>query len=153
MMARHLVCKTSLPIYLPSGLAALPMESDNTPTVGATNKLFVDKWLAAYFVINFACWTQMSNVQAEVTHVPGTQNEWADELSREGVALSLQKGWDPAKQFKMSLDEILLPKRGQFFPKGCLDRVPHRVVCFQQGLEGLGDPAPTHRSGGFGPQQ
>ncbi len=95
----------------------------------------------------------MSNVQAEVTHVPGAQNDWADELSREGITLLLQKGWDPAKQFKMSLDEIRLPKRGQFFPKDCLDRVPRRVGRFQQWLEGLGDPAPTHRSGGFGPQQ
>ncbi len=32
VMARHLVCNTSLPIYLPSDPAALPMESDNTPT-------------------------------------------------------------------------------------------------------------------------
>ena len=42
VIARHLVCNTSLPIYLPSGPAALPMESDNTPTVGATNKLFTN---------------------------------------------------------------------------------------------------------------
>ena len=111
-MARPLVCNTSLPICLPSGPAVLPMESDNTPTVGATNKLFTNMWPLAYFMINFAYWTRMSNVQPEVTHVFGAQNEWADELSREGITLLLQKGWDPAKQFKISLDEVLLPKRG-----------------------------------------
>ncbi len=44
LMARHLVCNASLPIYLQLGPAALPLESDNTPTVGASNKLFTSKW-------------------------------------------------------------------------------------------------------------
>ncbi len=81
--------------------------------------------------------------------MPGAQNDWADEVSRQEFALLLQKGWDPSKQFKMSLQEVLLPKRGQFFPKDCLDRVPRRVGRFQQWLEVLGDPAPTRRSGGY----
>ena len=132
VMARRLVCNTALPIYLPLGPAALPVEPDNTPTVGATNKLFTNKWPLPYFVINFAHWTQMNNIQAEVTHIPGIRNDWADELSRESITVLLQKGWDPAKQFKISLTEILLPKRGQFFPKDCLDRVPRRVGRFQR---------------------
>ncbi len=148
LMARHLVCNASLPISLSLGPAALPLESDNTPTVGATNKLFTNKWPLAYFVINFAYWSRMCDIQAEVTHVPGAQNDWADELSRQGFTLLLQKGWGPSTQFKMSLQEVLLPKRGQFFPKDCLDRVPRRVGRFQLWLEVLGGPAPTRRSGG-----
>ncbi len=80
----------------------------------------------------------MSNIQAEVTHILGARNEWADELSRESMTVLLQKGWDPAKQFKISLSEIRLPKRGQFFLKDCLDRVPRRVGRFQQWLQTLG---------------
>ena len=114
------------------------MESGNTPTVGATNKLFTNKWPLANFIINFEYWAQMSHIQAEVTHIPGVRNEWADELSRDSLAVLLQKGRDPAKQFKISLTEILLPKRGQFFPKDCLDCVPRRVGRFQQWLQTLG---------------
>ena len=73
--------------------------------------------------------------------MPGAQNDWADELSRQGFALLLQKGRDPSKPFKMSLQEVLLPKRGQLVPKDCLDRVPRRVGRFQLWLEALGEPA------------
>ena len=66
------------------------------------------------------------------------RNEWADELSKEGRAILLQKDRDPGKQFQMSLEEVLLPKQGQFFPKDYMDRVQRCVGRFQQWLEALG---------------
>ena len=105
-MARDFLANSCGPCYL-------PMESDNAPTVGAVNKIFSNKWPLAHFVLNFHHWSIQCNFQAEVSHVKGVDNDYADELSRVELTSELiRRGWNAERQFQFQLQDILCPSRG-----------------------------------------
>ena len=130
VMARDLLANCCGPCYL-------PVESDNAPTVGALNKIFSNKWPLAHFVLNFHQWAIRCNFQAEVSHVKGIDNDYADELSREtSVESLLSKGWRESHEFKFDLQEVLKPRSGKLFPDGAEERAPPRLRRFTSWLNG-----------------
>jgi hypothetical protein len=113
--------RTELP---PDGIA-------NDPTVGAVNKIFSNNWPLAHFVLNVHHWSIQCNFQAEVSHVKGVDNDYADELSRrESTSELIRRGWNAEKQFQFQLQEILCPSRGKLFPAGAAERAPPRLAEF-----------------------
>ena len=60
---------------------ALPTGSDNIATEAGTNSLFTTTWPLCLFLRQVAAWVHAHAVTLQVSHVAGTNNEWADQVS------------------------------------------------------------------------
>ena len=61
---------------------SMPSGTDNSATEASPNKLFTTSWPLQLFVQLTAFWAHARNVLLQPTHVPGRNNDWADDLSR-----------------------------------------------------------------------
>ena len=69
----------------------MPSGSNNTAAEAGCNKIFTTSWPLSHFLRVVASWSYACNVSQMVSHVPGTKNDWADELSSNKLARFLQK--------------------------------------------------------------
>ena len=102
---------------------SITQEADNATSVIVGNKLFSTSFPLARFILIFNRTRQLLDVEANINHVPGKDNPWADELSRFEGDLS-SKGWDPAKEVRIPLKEVLFPSFGKVFPMGAWAQLP-----------------------------
>ena len=65
---------------------SMPSGTDNLATEASLNKLFTTSWPLQLFVQLTAFWVHAHNVLLQPTHVPGRNNDWADNLSRGRLA-------------------------------------------------------------------
>ena len=65
---------------------SMPSGTDNSATEASLNKLFTTSWPLQLFVQLTAFWAHARNVLLQPTHVPGRNNDWADDLSRGRLA-------------------------------------------------------------------
>ena len=83
----------------------------------------------------FHHWSIQCNFQAEVSHVKGVDNDYADELRRQQAEDLIRKGWASTKQFQFDLQEVLSPSRGKLYPPGSAERAPPRLRKLTSWLE------------------
>ena len=67
-------------------LFSMPSGTDNSATEASLNKLFTTSWPLQLFVQLTAFWAHARNVLLQPAHVPGRNNDWADDLSRGRLA-------------------------------------------------------------------
>ena len=93
---------------------SMPSGTDNSATEASLNKLFTTSWPLQLFVQLTAFWAHARNVLLQPTHVPGRNNDWADDLSRGRLA---QFSHRPESRVRFSPAGLALPGRGiQLFP-------------------------------------
>ena len=81
--------------------------SDNTPTVGAINKLASTKEALCFGLQVLSRHLKRNNAQLEVSHVPGIQNSLADKLSRWDDNPRLHALLTPERRMHVDLAGIL----------------------------------------------
>ena len=74
----HVSGHSHLQIQVPSG-------TDNTATEAGLNKLFTTKWPLCHFLRLIASWSHAHGIALMPSHIPGTKNVWADDLSRDNL--------------------------------------------------------------------
>ena len=65
---------------------SMPSGTDHSATEASLNKLFTTSWPLQLFVQLTAFWAHAHNVLLQPTHVPGRNNDWANDLSRGRLA-------------------------------------------------------------------
>ena len=96
------------------GTMVLPSESDNMPTVGGMTKLHTTAWPLSHFVQCASRWCLHLNFMPSVTHLPGVDNDWSDELSRCDDPAAA--GWELKNRFSIPLRELLFQQEPAVLP-------------------------------------
>ena len=108
-------------------------DCDNAPSVGAMNKLFTTALPLKFFTQNLTGTLARLGVQIEVVHLPGSDNDLADGLSREKP--EVVRRMDANKRMRFSVPSLLRSHtRQRVFPVDApmnadnflLQRVVHR---------------------------
>ena len=94
-------------------------DCDNSPTEGATNRVFSSKAPLKYFVQALAGLLAALDLEVVIAHLPRAMNEWADGLSREFPATLAQ--FSPKRRIRLSPEVLLRIRTGQrVFPVGAV---------------------------------
>ena len=79
----------------------IPSASDNTAAESSINRLLSNKEPAATFLQMISQLAWQRNVSLQITHIPGTQNTWADNLSRNKLTQ-----WTHYPRFRLPLERF-----------------------------------------------
>ena len=85
----------------------LPLNTDNTPTEGAVNKLYSGKEPLKFYIQLLAWWCLRLRVVPVARHLPGSSNTWADLISRNDQ--NFLKLLDPSRRLNIMLSDIIAP--------------------------------------------
>ena len=80
----------------------IPASSDNTAAESSINRSLSNKQPAAYFLQLISQLAWQKNIWLQITHIPGVQNQWADDLSRDHV-----KQWLHYPRIRTPLKKLL----------------------------------------------
>ena len=88
-------------------MVTLPTESDSSSTVGAAAKLYTGKIPFKFYIQLLSWWCVRLRIFPQISHLPGHQNCWADELSRGHAQFMAQLS--PDKRYVIPLEEVFQP--------------------------------------------
>ena len=102
---------------------SMPSGTDNSATEASLNKLFTTSWPLQLFVQLTAFWAHARNVLLQPIHVPGRNNDGADDPSRGRLARFSHR---PESRVRFSPAGLALSGSGVHLanPRGCASRAP-----------------------------